>query len=317
MKTLSTTLKVLTCAIFIMALSSVAQAQATRTWVSGVGDDVNPCSRTAPCKTFAGAISKTAIAGEINALDSGGFGAVTITKSMTIDGGEAGHASVLASFTTGVTINVGVNANDPERRVTLRRLSINGTGSSGGVGQKTGIRGINFIAGKNVFVENCYIQHFVNEGIRVSLTATDGYLSVKDTNIQNCSIGISTATSTGFTLLTADRVRIERMTGNGITLGLHAFASIRNSFIQFNGADGIGMLATNTDGKLFSENNMINSNTSAGIRAGGAGSGIVISKTTMSLNSSALATGGGTVGSHQNNSIDGTIGTAPAPLGQQ
>jgi hypothetical protein len=66
-----------------------AQAQATRTWVSGVGDDANPCSRTAPCKTFAGAISKTAPGGEIDALDPGGFGALTITKSITIDGAAA------------------------------------------------------------------------------------------------------------------------------------------------------------------------------------------------------------------------------------
>ena len=79
MKVLSTTVKVLTCAIFTLALSSGASA-ATRTWVSGVGDDANPCSRTAPCKTFAGAISKTANDGEINTLDPGGFGAVTITK---------------------------------------------------------------------------------------------------------------------------------------------------------------------------------------------------------------------------------------------
>ena len=84
MKTMSAALKALTCAIFIVALSSIAQAQATRTWVSGVGDDVNPCSRTAPCKTYAGAISKTAANGEISTLDPGGFGAVTITKSMTI-----------------------------------------------------------------------------------------------------------------------------------------------------------------------------------------------------------------------------------------
>jgi len=48
-------------AIVTMMFAATAQAQATRTWVSGVGDDVNPCSRTAPCKTFAGAISKTAI----------------------------------------------------------------------------------------------------------------------------------------------------------------------------------------------------------------------------------------------------------------
>src|ERR1700726_3078098 len=81
--------------------SSPAHAQATRTWVSGVGDDANPCSRTAPCKTFAGAISKTAPAGEINCLDPGGFGAVTITKSMTISC-EAGTAGVLVSGTNAI-----------------------------------------------------------------------------------------------------------------------------------------------------------------------------------------------------------------------
>ena len=80
--------------------ASPAQAQATRTWVSGVGDDANPCSRTAPCKTFAGAISKTAAAGEINCIDPGGFGAVTITKSITIDCSEV-FASVLVSGTNG------------------------------------------------------------------------------------------------------------------------------------------------------------------------------------------------------------------------
>src|ERR671937_459447 len=94
------TIKIVAIAAFTFAFASLAQAQATRTWVSGVGDDVNPCSRTAPCKTFAGAISKTAIAGEIDALDPGGFGAVTITKSITIDGSGT-FASVLASGTNG------------------------------------------------------------------------------------------------------------------------------------------------------------------------------------------------------------------------
>src|SRR2546427_7593666 len=98
------TIKLLVIAIFTFAFASIAQAQATRTWVSGVGDDVNPCSRTAPCKTFAGAISKTAARGEINVLDSGGFGAVTITKAITIDGGAA-FASVLAAGTTGIIVN--------------------------------------------------------------------------------------------------------------------------------------------------------------------------------------------------------------------
>ena len=110
----------------ICLLSNAAQAQATRTWVSGVGDDVNPCSRTAPCKTFAGAISKTAAAGEINCLDPGGFGAVTITKSITIDCSET-FGSVLVSGTNGIVISsAGI-------KVTLRNLDIQGlnTGLSG------------------------------------------------------------------------------------------------------------------------------------------------------------------------------------------
>src|SRR6202011_433047 len=89
-------------------MTTAAQAQATRTWVSGVGDDANPCSRTAPCKTFAGAISRTADCGEIDALDPGGFGTITITKGVKIDGGggEAGQvASILASQVPGVTVN--------------------------------------------------------------------------------------------------------------------------------------------------------------------------------------------------------------------
>src|SRR5260221_1926704 len=101
-----------------------AQAQATRTWVSGVGDDANPCSRTAPCKTFAGAISKTAPGGEINVLDPGGFGAVTITKSITISS-EGFEAGVLVSGTNGIIINV-PNATDA---VVLPGVDIQGLGT--------------------------------------------------------------------------------------------------------------------------------------------------------------------------------------------
>src|SRR3954466_8436206 len=107
-------------AFVALMFCSLADAQATRTWVSGVGDDANPCSRTAPCKTFAGAISKTAAAGEINALDAGGFGAVTITKSITISG-EGVEAGVLVSGTNG--INVFTGASDV---VVLRGLDIIG-----------------------------------------------------------------------------------------------------------------------------------------------------------------------------------------------
>src|SRR5438874_8298297 len=114
------------CVAFSQAAS--AYAQASRTWVSGVGDDANPCSRTAPCKTFAGAISKTAAGGEIDALDPAGYGAVTITKSITIDG-TGTLASVLVSGTNGIIINAGTGD-----RVLLRNIQINGIG--------TGINGV-------------------------------------------------------------------------------------------------------------------------------------------------------------------------------
>src|SRR5215218_9894596 len=96
----------LALALIALAIPASASAQATRTWVSGVGDDVNPCSRTAPCKTWAGAISKTAAGGEIDALDPGGFGTLTITKSILVEGTHgAGFGSTLNSGTNGFNVN--------------------------------------------------------------------------------------------------------------------------------------------------------------------------------------------------------------------
>ena len=92
-----------------MLYATPAQAQATRTWVSGVGDDANPCSRTAPCKTFAGAISKTAPCGEISVLDPGGFGAVTITKSITINGTGTPGGILSALANAAVIVNAGAH----------------------------------------------------------------------------------------------------------------------------------------------------------------------------------------------------------------
>lgn len=152
------------------ASASPAFGQATRTWVSGAGgSDANPCSRTAPCQTFAGAISKTFINGEINVLDSGGFGTVTITKSITIDGSGA-HASILSSGTNGVTIRIPDSADDPRRRVVLRNLSINGTGASGTVGTNTGLFGVRVVneGAETVELENVRIANFAQGGIRVA-----------------------------------------------------------------------------------------------------------------------------------------------------
>src|SRR5437762_11544993 len=186
-------------AFVTLAFSSLADAQATRTWVSGVGDDANPCSRTAPCKTFAGAISKTAASGEINCLDPGGFGAVTITKAMTI-ACEGVTAGVLAAGTNGIIVNAGVNDN-----VTLRGLDINGLG--------TGINGIRFLAGKALIVDNCQIYGFTTHGIDVALAASGSSLTVKDTRINNLGgVGIRATTTAGVVSVSVDHVNISRVT---------------------------------------------------------------------------------------------------------
>src|SRR5215218_9237664 len=136
--------------------TSSAHAQATRTWVSGVGDDVNPCSRTAPCKTFAGAISKTAKDGEISVLDPGGYGAVTITKSIYINGTHgAGYGSILASLVNGVNINI-TDVNDIRKSVRLRALDINGA--------STGVNGVSILAANHVFIEDSVIDGFTGDG---------------------------------------------------------------------------------------------------------------------------------------------------------
>src|SRR5262249_21287900 len=140
---------VFTVCVFFAPL---AHAQATRTWVSGVGDDVNPCSRTAPCKTFAGAISKTAAGGEINCLDPGGFGAVTITKAITIDCVHT-VGGVLASLVNGIIVNAGGSD-----RIVLRGLDINGVGN--------GLDGIRFLAGGSLHVEDSVIYGMQN-GINI------------------------------------------------------------------------------------------------------------------------------------------------------
>jgi len=167
-----------------LILSTGAQAQ-TRTWVSGVGDDLNPCSRTAPCKTFAGAISKTSANGEIDCLDPGGFGTVTITKSITIDGTTgAGFGSILASGTNGVNVNDSATATPNTIIVTLRNLSINGA--------STGFDGVRFISGRKLYIEGCDIF-----GFKGNTTNSDGLdigvngvgvtfnVQVKDTNFDN------------------------------------------------------------------------------------------------------------------------------------
>src|ERR1700730_5567377 len=152
-------------ALFALALgffapilaSAPAHAQATRTWVSGVGDDANPCGRTAPCKTFAGSSTKTAVSGEIDCLDPGGFGGITITKAITLNC-SATLGSILVSGTPGVTINTASAAD----KVVLRNIQIQGL--AGGP-NTAGTLGVNILNAAAVSIENCVIPQFSGNAI--------------------------------------------------------------------------------------------------------------------------------------------------------
>ena len=227
-------------AIVVFAvINNFVFAQATRTWVSGVGDDVNPCSRTAPCKTFAGAISKTATGGEINIIDPGGYGAVTITKSITIDG-NGSFGSILASGTNGVIINA------PGGTVTLRHLFINGAGTT------LGMNGVRILSAKKVIIEDCSISNFSQKGIDVSTTDSCA-LILNNVTVHNVQDGVSISTSSGSVMI--DHCNFQDISNAGINLSKWQ-ATVANSNIS---VCGVGVMAqTNTTINL--SNNIISYN---------------------------------------------------------
>lgn len=172
-----------TLIVLFALMATPAMAQATRTWISGVGDDANPCSRTAPCKTFAGAISKTAARGEINVLDSGGFGGVTITKSITLKA-EGVLGGMLVAGTSGIIINAA--ATDT---IVLDGLDIEGLGATG-----NSTNGINILSARDVIVRNSSIRGFTNaasgNGIAIN-SANKVTLTVENSLIFNTNIGVA------------------------------------------------------------------------------------------------------------------------------
>jgi hypothetical protein len=300
------TLKILVIATFILAFASLAQAQASRTWVSGVGDDANPCSRTAPCKTWAGAISKTAACGEIDALDPGGFGAVTITKSITLDG-TGTFASILASLVNGIIINAA--STDV---VTIRGLSINGFCN--------GINGINILQAKTVNVEDCVIFRFnTGNGITVNET-NDLALNVRNSVIRDNTLdAINTVTSSGNVRVTLDNVRLSG-SGNGLHARSGSLVTARNCVFSNNTGHGIfGDAAGASAVSIFAHNNQISNNGGNGVRAGNGGNtgttGIEISGNQIDRNVGAgisISTGGIII-TFTNNSIAGNTGGDGCP----
>jgi hypothetical protein len=302
-----------TFCLYILAVSvpfsAVAHAQATRTWVSGVGDDANPCSRTAPCKTFAGAISKTARGGEIDALDPGGFGAVTITKAITIDGGGQ-VASVLASGTNGIVVPAGVND-----VVTIRNLSINGAG--------TGIDGIRFASGKGLHLENCTISGFTQNGVNINPTSVPSTgAQVTLVNVMsrdNAMNGLSVIGAGSRVSVTIDKSHFEANGGDGVVAADFTRLVVRDSEASGNGAVGFIAQANAGDTIVNIANSTAGNNVSTGIQAGGGTAVSVVRLTGVSIlsngvNGLAVGTNGSIVsfgGNYNSGSGSPTSNLAP------
>lgn len=286
-------------------LATEASAQATRTWISGVGDDANPCSRTAPCRTFAGTISKTAAGGEINCLDSGGAGAVTITKSITILC-DSVIGGVLVAGTNGITINDGgagtVN-------VVLSGLDIDGLGYSP---TSSGIRGVWFVSGASLTVRNSTIRNFRDaaNGAGIAFTpSTAAKLFVIDTVITgsgNTNIGggivVQPTGASGSASVTLRRVQAVNNTNNGLFVnstgntGSGIAVAVYDSQFDQNSGAGIGVTnpASTTSVKVMVRNSTMQGN-AIGVVTTGANAVVRVGGSAIANNSSfgVLAVGAG------------------------
>jgi hypothetical protein len=279
--------------------SAPAHAQATRTWVSGVGDDANPCSRTAPCKTFAGAIAKTLAAGEINCIDPGGFGGITITKSITLNC-SATLGSVLVSGTNGITIAAATTDN-----VVLRNIQIQGIGS--------GLAGVKIVTAASVTIENCVVTQFTQQGISDARTAGSTKLFVRNTVINNnAGAGIGLA-ATGPNNVVLDNVSsTNNLSGLTGTIGNNVVA--QHSIFSGNSSFGVQADAGST---MNVDNSAISHNGGTGVSATGT---IRLSNSTVTFNIN-----GGSFTSYGNNRTlgngsDPTItnaGTASSDMGEK
>jgi hypothetical protein len=283
-----------------------AGAQAPRTWVSGLGDDANPCSRTAPCKTFAGAISKTAASGEISVLDPSGYGAVTITKSITIDGGGGQVASVLVSGTNGIVVSAGAGT------VTLRNLRINGVAGA----PSAGLNGVQILSAGAVHIENCTIFGFTQSGININVNAASPpRVFVTDTVVSNSVGGIAARNAgVGGVSLVLYRTTLAQNSGFGLKAdggggtGLIAI-SASDSFITGNGT---GVSATGgpsgSSRVAIVRSSIVNNATTGAVSDASAGkpAEIIFSNSLIFGNPTGVSSaGGGTLFTYKNNNLDG------------
>jgi nitrous oxidase accessory protein NosD len=282
--------KCLTALLSLVVVAS-AHAQATRTWVSGVGDDVNPCSRTAPCKTFAGAISKTASGGIIDALDPGGFGAVTITKPITIEGNGT-LASVLASGTQGIVVNI---TSGTARNVILRNLLIDGSGTT------LGTNGVNFIAGDSLTIEDSYVKSFSTNGVFFQPNSS-AKLSIRNTSVMQCGVGVLVKpVSPGFAFVEVH----DSMIDNNAT-GYREEESTKASLFRtsFSNNSGTAVLAVSSFGDDIVLDSCQIAGNNVGISSQGASCDVRVANTSISGNSTGVqSVSSGQIISYGNNRL--------------
>jgi hypothetical protein len=271
-----------------LAIPLLVSAQATRTWVSGVGDDVNPCSRTAPCKTFAGAISKTATNGEINCLDPAGYGAVTITKSITIDC-EDTQGSILSAGTNGVIVNI-TSVTDTKKAFKLRGISINGAG--------TGINGIRILAANSVTVEDGVIDGVTQHGISVETTSGTPKITVDRMSIRsNTGNGINTFISGGSVNLSISNSQFSA-NATGVNLSSNTKAVARNSSFA-NNTTGVAAFQADLNLSFCT----VSGNTTGVLSQTGAN--VRLFSNIVTSNGTGLSATGGGILSSGNNQVDG------------
>ena len=298
-------MRFLLSAALVIGFSTGAFGQATRTWVSGVGDDANPCSRTAPCKTFAGAISKTANGGEIDALDPGGFGAVTITKAITIDG-TGTFASILNSATNGINVNV-TTAPPAGGTVTvnIRGLSINGAGTT------LGLNGINYILGANLNVLDCFIQQQSGDGIHYGMS-TSSTAYVRNTVIKNClSDGVDISTTAGTAKMAMDHSGMAEC-GNGMNVKGNAVVEASESVATGNTQVGF---TTSASGAAMNLERCVSTHNGTGLNVS-AGASMAIGNTSVTANTT-LATITGQLFTFKNNNVAGGTLSPVTPINPQ
>jgi hypothetical protein len=302
-------------ALFVVGLAiAPAHAQATRTWVSGVGDDANPCSRTAPCKTWAGAITKTAAGGEIDNVDTGGFGALTITKAITIDGGGGAIASSLVSGTAGMVIA----ANQTSDVVILRNLQFNGLLNTG----SAGTTGVQINSAARVVIQHCQIFGFGTLAVSAAPSSGTLALKIQETTMNNNAGGVLIKPTGGAVVnASIERTHIDENTAGGVrvdgTGGGTSNVAVTDTSISLNGANAMNAVSGTSNVNVDLMRDVLAENGQFGVvsnNSAGGTSTVTVGSSILSYNTSGAwsISGTGTLLSFKNNQVTGPTGSTPA-----